>query len=380
MKKSISVFLAAVLAAGVLLGCSAGSSSPAAGTEGAAGAAGAAGTGQKAAGSESQENTETAESGTAPAETEVSTGADPAEAGREEPLQIVTMIFPEYDWVQNILGDKAADAEVTMLLDNGVDLHSYQPTAADILKIAGCDLFIYVGGESDEWVDDALAQAVNPDMVVLNLLETLGDTVKEEEIVEGMEEGDHDHDHEEAEGEAEYDEHVWLSLRNASVICGAVSDALSDLDPANAAVYSENLKAYREKLDALDRQYEEAVTAAPVKTLLFGDRFPFRYLTDDYGLDYYAAFAGCSAETEASFETILFLANKVDELALHTVLTIEGSDHRIAETIVENTKAKDQEILSMDSMQSTTSKDVADGAAYYSVMEKNLEILKQALQ
>ena len=306
----------------------------------------------------------------------------------ETTLSVVTTIFPEYDWVREILGDKADNAEVTMLLDNGVDLHSYQPTADDIIKISDCDLFIYVGGESDGWVEDALKEATNKDMKVINLLEVLGDSVKEEETVEGMQEEDHDyedadehddaeeHDHEE---EAEYDEHVWLSLRNAETLCDAISSALQQIDPDNKDTYAANTSAYIKKLSALDADYQATVDAATYKTVLFGDRFPFRYMVDDYGLSYYAAFVGCSAETEASFETISFLAGKVDELNLPCVLTIEGAQHKIAETIVENTSTKNQAILTMDSMQATTSEDVKNGATYLSIMEQNLSLLKEAL-
>ncbi len=331
-------------------------------------------------------------------------------------MSIVTTIFPEYDWVMNILGDKSENAEVTMLLDNGVDLHSYQPTAMDIAKIAGCDLFIYVGGESDEWVEDALAESTNPDMKVINLLEVLGDSVKEEEIKEGMEHNhDHDHedgdehdhedgdehdhedgdehdheegeehDHEEGEDhdhdheEPEYDEHVWLSLRFASVICEKIADTVAEIDSANAESYKNNAESYISELNALDSEYTEAIGSASCKTLLFGDRFPFRYLTDDYGLDYYAAFVGCSAESEASFETIIFLSGKVDELDLKNVMKIESSDGKIAQTIIDNTESKDQQILTLDSMQSTTSKDVQSGSSYLSIMKSNLEVLKTAL-
>ena len=313
-------------------------------------------------------------------------------ASDETRLRVVTTIFPEYDWVREILGDKADNAEVTMLLDNGADLHSYQPTADDIVKISECDLFIYVGGESDDWVDDALKNAANKNMKVVNLLEALGDSVKTEEVVEGMQEEkhDHDHDHEDAdehddakehdhEEEAEYDEHVWLSLKNAQTLCSAISGVLQQIDPDNKDTYAANASAYIKKLSALDADYQAAVNAATRKTVLFGDRFPFRYLAEDYGLRYYAAFAGCSAESEASFETISFLAGKVDELNLPCVLTIEGVQHKIAETIVRNTAAKNQKVLMMDSMQSTTSKDAANGTTYLSVMERNLSVLKEAL-
>ena len=310
-----------------------------------------------------------------------------AKAADAKRLSVVTTIFPEYDWVRQILGDKFSDADVTMLLDNGVDLHSYQPTVDDMVKIANCDLFIYVGGESDGWVENALKNAVNKDMKVINLLEVLGDSVKAEETVEGMQEEEHGHEdadeHDDAKEheheEVEYDEHVWLSLRNAEMLCTAISDALQQIDPDNAGAYAANTAAYVERLAALDADYQTAVDAATYHTVLFGDRFPFRYLADDYGLSYYAAFAGCSAETEASFETITFLAGKMDELNLPCVLTIEGAQHRIAQTIVENTTAKNQEVLAMDSMQSITAKDVANGAAYLSIMEQNLSVLKRAL-
>lgn len=475
---------------------------------------------------------------------------------KTDKLKIITTIFPEYDWVREILGDKADNADITMLLDNGVDLHSYQPTADDIVKISDCDLFIYVGGESDSWVDDALKNATNKNMKVINLLDVLGDSVKNEETVEGMQETEHDHDHSkevstfedsevqdrsladwagnwqsaypfaldgtlddafasmaesgemtadeykayyqagyktditnvdiegnhieltyvdgkkvssdykyngyyiqnwstgtkaamyrfeavdqksgapvyiefndhmiepataehfhlrmsnesfdaivdpenswptffpadltgeevcehvaghEHEHEEESDEHVWLSLKNAETLVGVISQAIQEIDPDNKETYATNAAAYIEKLSTLDSEYQSAVDGAALNTVLFGDRFPFRYLVDDYGLSYYAAFVGCSAETEASFETITFLSKKVDELKLPCVLTIEDAQHKIAETIVQNTAEKNQKILTMDSMQSTTSKDVANGTTYLSVMEKNLSVLKESL-
>ena len=271
------------------------------------------------------------------------TAASSAESSAEasgKKLKIVATIFPEYDWVRQILGDEAKNAELTLLLDNGVDLHSYQPTADDIAKISECDLFIYVGGESDGWVKDALKEGKNPDRKVINLLEALGNNTKEEEVVEGMQAEEEEHEStaagesaaagesseaEEEEG-PEYDEHVWLSLRNARELCETIAEDLKSLDSAHASVYDANLKKYEGELDALDQQYQQAVNAAGNKTLLFGDRFPFRYLVDDYGIKYYAAFVGCSAETEASFETVSFLAKKMDELGLKHVMSIEGPD------------------------------------------------------
>ena len=504
MKKYISILLAAVMAVGCLAGC-----------------------GQK----NSNEQ------------------ADNTDDGK---LKVVKTIFPEYDWVKEIAGDEISNIDLTMLLDNGMDLHSYQPTSEDILKISDCDLFVYVGGESDSWVDDALKNATNKDMQVINLLDVLKDSIKTEESMPGMqaEEG-HNHgyahfedsdvqdrtlsdwdgdwqsvypylqdgvldevmekkaesgektaeeykeyyengyktdvsqitidaenntmcfvkngvaskatyeykgyqiydyesgsrgvryffeatsgdadapkyvqfsDHGIAPGKAEhfhiyagndgfdalseemenwptyypadmsgkeiaedmleheekeYDEHVWLSLKNAQTLCKAIAEALETADPEHKDVYAANVDSYLEKLSSLDGQYQDAVANGSQKTLLFGDRFPFRYMVDDYGLKYYAAFAGCSAESEASFETISFLAKKVDELGLKNIMTIENSDQKIAKTIRDNTKDKNQEILSLDSMQSTTSEDVKNGTTYLSVMESNLDVLKKAMQ
>lgn len=302
-----------------------------------------------------------------------------AKDNNDKQVKVVTTIFPEYDWVKEIAGDEVSNMDLTMLLDNGVDLHSYQPTADDIMKISDCDLFIYVGGESDAWVEDALKEAVNKDMKVINLLDVLGSSVKEEEVVEGME-AEEEEEKDGAEEEPEYDEHVWLSLRNAKVLCKAIADDLAEIDTENADTYQKNEKAYTDKLDELDKKYQETVDSASQKTLLFGDRFPFRYMVDDYGLNYYAAFVGCSAETEASFETITFLAGKTDELGLKNIMTIEKSDQKIAKTIIENTKEKNQGILTLDSMQSTTSDDVKKGATYFSIMENNLNVLQEALQ
>jgi len=335
-------------------------------------------------------------------------------------LSIVSTIFPQYDWVRQILGDKADNMDLTLVINNRIDLHNFQPSVSDIVNISTSDLFIYVGGESDGWVEDALKQSVNPNMVVINLLELLGDSVKFEEIIEGMDHDhcddddcddethdhshshdscsadshddcdddthDHDHDHSDHDDHddhvhhhGEIDEHVWLSLRNAVIFCNAITDALSTLDPDNAEVYRANLIAYLEILAALDTEYRTVVDAASVATLLFADRFPFRYLVDDYGLRYYAAFPGCSAETEASFSTIIFLAGKVDELELRNVMVTESADDSIARTIISNTETGNQQILVLDSMQSANSTDWQNGITFLSIMESNLDVLRQAL-
>jgi zinc transport system substrate-binding protein len=210
---------------------------------------------------------------------------------------------------------------------------------------------------------------------VINLLDVLGSSAREEELVEGMQA----EEEAEEEGEAEYDEHVWLSLRNAKQFTAEIARVIGELDPDHAAEYKGNADTYTASLDDLDSRYQEAVSGGRVSTLLFGDRFPFRYLTEDYGLDYYAAFAGCSAETEASFETIVYLAGKVNELGLKSICTIENSDQKIAQTIRDNTETKDQEIYAFDSLQSIKAEDIENGVTYLSLMENNLDVLKKAL-
>ena len=306
-----------------------------------------------------------------------------------EKPSIVTTIFPEYDWVKQIVKGQEDRFNITFLMDKGTDLHSYQPSVEDITRISDCDVFIYVGGESDAWVENVLKQAKNKNMKTINLVEILGDKAKEEEVVEGMEaehdEDDDDHEdghhHEHEDGEAEIDEHVWLSLRNAQMFVKEIGAALENLDPACADTYKNNTKAYIDKLAALDADYVAMVNEAPHKTVVFGDRFPFRYLTEDLDLKYYAAFVGCSAETEASFETISFLAGKVDELGLNTVLAIEGKDHKIAETVAKTAKRNASvKVVTLNSMQGTTAKDAEKGIDYYSIMQSNLEVLKEALK
>ncbi len=313
-------------------------------------------------------------------------GCSAKEGDQDGNKKIVVTVFPVYDWVR-VLTKGSQNFDIEYLLDNGVDLHSFQPTAKDIMDISTCDIFIYVGGESDRWVDDALKQATNKDMKVINLMEVMGDLAKEEEVKEGMQEEEHDHDHDEHDEDhddehgheheegPEYDEHIWLSLKNADLLCKYISDALSEKDPQGEKIYRENYEAYSMQLGKLDDAAQKVVDEAPVKTLLFGDRFPFRYFTDDYGLDYYAAFVGCSAETEASFETVIFLAKKVDELGLKHICKIESSDGSIAKTIKNSTTGKDQTIVEFISMQSLPE----DGETYISIMEYNIKALKEAL-
>ena len=341
------------------------------------------------------------------AESENTIEQNSIEKGNSNKISIVCTTFPQYDWVKNILGEEAERFNVTLLLDNGVDMHSYQPAVKDIATAGSSNLFIYVGGESDTWVEDALKEAKNKDLKAINLMETLGNSVKEEEVVEGMQEERESlgHSHEKsskekqeqtqkeshensqeingqkeaADEEQEYDEHIWLSIRNAEIMVKNIEKAIEQLDSDNAKVYQTNAENYIKKLDTLDKQYANTIQNAKYKAILFGDRFPFRYMADDYDLKYYAAFAGCSAETMAGFETVTFLAKKADELRLPVILTIENSDGRIAEAVKSNTTKKNQKILAMNSLQSVTKEQIADGITYLQVMQENLSVLSEAL-
>ena len=292
-------------------------------------------------------------------------------------LSIVAEIYPLYDWIQNVLGDNPAGMELSLLIGNGTDMHSYQPSVSDMVKISSCDILIYIGGESDEWVGDAASQAVNNDITVVSMMDEMDGAMLCEEGLPGPAEETSDPV---ADDEEEYDEHIWLSLNNAQILCQRIADVLAEKDPANADVYQSNAALYTQRLSDLDTEYKKTVKEGRVSTVLFADRFPFRYMANDYGLDYYAAFEGCSAETEASFETIIFLAQKTDELSLGTVLTIDGSDGRLASAVVNSTSSKDQKILTIDSMQSVNQQDIAAGISYLNIMEQNLDILKQALE
>ena len=314
-----------------------------------------------------------------------------AESKSEETkkLNIVTTIFPAYDWVKQIVGDNK-NVEISFLIDKGVDLHSYQASAADIAKITDSDLFVYVGGDSDGWAEDIIKE--NPNLKYINMVDSIGEAALAEELVEGMQdEEEHDHEgeehaneegehaHEEGEhedGDEEIDEHVWLSIKNAETIVSAIEAKLAEIDPDNKAEYEKNANDYLAKLDELDKEYKDTLSSIQNKTIIVGDRFPFRYLVNEYGIKYYAAFKGCDAGSEASFETVKFLANKMDELNMSDIFIIDGSKGDLAKTIVDNTKDKNAKVLVLDSMQSTKS---SDNASYLDIMKKNLEVLKEVL-
>ncbi|MBR1863180.1 MAG: zinc ABC transporter substrate-binding protein [Ruminococcus sp.] len=304
-------------------------------------------------------------------------GSDKKDSPQKSGLNVVCTSFAAYDWTCEIVGDHSDEVEVTYLLESGVDLHSYQPSVADITKISDCDVFIYVGGESESWTEDLLKEARNKDMKTLRLLD-IG-TAVEEELKEGME-AESEEEPEDGHGEeTEYDEHVWLSLRNAQVFCEEIADLLGEADSENAEDYKSNAQSYCGKLGALDTKFTELFSEHPGTVLIFGDRFPFRYFCADHGVDYYAAFAGCSAETEASFETVTFLAGKVDELDVGTVFTIENSDGRVAQSIVQTAEKSGVRIAQLDSVQSVSRQDMDNGRNYLSIMEKNYDTLKEAL-
>ena len=299
-------------------------------------------------------------------------GCAPKQQQNTTKLKIVATTFPQYDWIREIIGKDNTNVDLQLLMKNGGDLHSYQPTAGDIANIADANLFVYVGGESDEWVDDALKEKTNKDMKVVNMMQTLGDDIDEEE--EGLEKESEDHDHE----EIEYDEHVWLSLKRAQKIVKAIADELGELDSTNAKKYQENAEAYIAKLATLDKSYESTVNTVKNKTWIFADRMPFHYLAKDYGITTYAAFNGCSTETNASFNTIVSLAKYVDELGIKHIMTIEGSDKKLAKAVIENTTDKNQDILTLNSLQSVSQSDIDKGLTYYGAMEENLKVLAQS--
>ncbi len=317
----------------------------------------------------------------------------------DDKISIVATSFPEYDWIRQIVGDSSSNIELTLLIDSGVDIHNYEPSTEDILKISSSDLFIHTGGESDDWVDDVLEEAANETMRVINLIDTLGYDVlnashSEQAPFSNEESNDEDHGHDDHDGhdhdghEDEHlhaDEHVWLSLRNAIVFCEVILDEISQLDPENSYIYEENTIQYINELNDLDLQYKTAVDESIRDTVIITDRFPFAYMMDDYEINYYAAFDGCSAETEASFETIATLSGKIVELDTKNIVILENGLEELANTVIStvnelsSSMPEEINILSMNSIQSISQQDIEDGVTYISVMEKNLETLKIVL-
>jgi zinc transport system substrate-binding protein len=281
-------------------------------------------------------------------------------------INIVTTIFPQYDFARNIAGDKA---NVTLLLRPGAESHSYEPSPQDIIKIKNSAVFIYTGGESDEWVEKILASLDTSQMKIITLLDCV--PVVEEELVEGMQEEEEEH-----EDEPAYDEHVWTAPRNAKLIVQKLADALGTVDTPNATVYRQNAKNYAAELDKLDTDFRALVGGAKRKTLIFGDRFPFRYFADAYGLKYFAAFPGCSTETEASPATIRFLIDKTKQEKIPVVLHIELSNQKMAKAIAEATGAR---VRQLHAAHNITRQDFQNGLGYLDLMRQNITVLKEAL-
>jgi zinc transport system substrate-binding protein len=282
-------------------------------------------------------------------------------------ITVTATIFPPYDFARAVAGDKI---HLSMLLPPGAESHSFEPTPRDIIGIQNSDVFIYIGGESDAWVDRILDSMDKSSMKIVRLMDTV--EVVEEEIVEGMQE------EEEEEGEeAEYDEHIWTSPRNAMRMVQAISDALCAKDSANAALYRQNTAAYIGKLEELDAAFESVLASAKRKTIVFGDRFPFRYFADRYGLSYFAAFPGCSTETEPSVATVAFLIDKIRAERIPVIFHIELSNERMADTIAEETGAKKRLLHAVHNI---SKRDFDRGATYLELMTGNVGTLREALQ
>lgn len=282
-----------------------------------------------------------------------------AEAAKPGKINVVATIFPLYDWART-LASGGEKVKVEMLLKNGVDPHSFQPTTGDIVRVSTADILIYVGGEDDKWVGDALKNAANDKMIVINLMDALKGFVKEEQTAEGAQ-------------DSAPDEHLWLSLNNAIAASNEIARALMEKDEANTQIYMANLVAFVQSVAALKTEYSGSFAD---RTIIVCDRFPFRYLADEFGIRYYAAFTGCSAETEASFETIAFLSDKVRELAPASVFVTESADKKIARTVLSNADAASLPVITLNSMQSVTQKQADKGAAYLDIMRANLEALR----
>ena len=282
-------------------------------------------------------------------------------------LKVVSTIFPSYDFAKQICGD---NAKITMLLPPGSESHSYEPTPQDIITIQNCDLFIYVGGESDAWVDGILKSMDKP-VKTIKMMDCV--STVEEEHVEGMEA-------EEKSTEVkkvEYDEHVWTSSKNAIKISEKIAEAMCNIDSDNSDLYNINKDNYVKQLEQLDKDFTDFFATVQNKTLIFGDRFPLRYFVEEYGLNYYAAFPGCSCETEPSATTIAFLIDKVKSNNISTVFYIEFSNHKVADSIAEATGAK---TALFQTCHNVSMADLNNGATYISLMKQNLATLKEAMK
>ncbi|MCL1854857.1 MAG: metal ABC transporter substrate-binding protein [Clostridia bacterium] len=292
------------------------------------------------------------------------------ESAKASKLNVVATVFPAYDFARAVVGERA---EVTMLLSPGVESHSYEPTPQSIIKIRSSDLFLYIGGTTDVWVERVLGSIEEGTVRSVALVDCVH--VLEEEIVEGME-ADPEEEHEHDGDEREYDEHVWTSPRNAQKIVLQLAEVLAEADPEGADIYRDNAAMYARKLRTLDTAYQDVVDHAVRKTLVFGDRFPFRYLAADYGLTYYAAFPGCSTETEPSVKTVAFLIDKVREEGIPVVFHIELANEKMADAICDATGAKK---LLLHACHNIAVSDFEQGVTCVDLMTRNVDALKEAL-
>ena len=315
-----------------------------------------------------------AEGGTAGQDTNISGQAVLEGAGE---ISIVTTIFPPYDFAKQIAGDRA---EVVQLLPAGAESHTFEPTPQDIIKIQNCDVFIYAGGESDTWIEEILSSINTDEIQLISMMDCV--EAVEEETVEGMQE---EHENEEASAseepdvheETEYDEHVWTSPKNAVLITEKIAEVLQTIDAANAEEYQSNAEAFVKELETLDAEFAQVVAEGSRNTIVVGDRFPFRYLADAYGLEYFAAFPGCSEDAEPSAATLAFLIHKVEDEKIPVVFHIEFSNEKIADSICETTGA---ETLLLHSCHNISKDEMEAGVTYLELMEQNLSNLKEALQ
>ena len=293
----------------------------------------------------------------------------------DDRITVVCTVFSQYDWAKNIIGERKDKFNLSWLAQNGSDIHSYQPTAQDIVMLSGADIVISVGGVSDEWAKKAVMNAHGNTDTLLEMADYV--SMKNEETVDGMQHEEHDgHDH--GDGD-EYDEHIWLSLKNAKAICRGIGDRIIKADPDGKDIYESNLQKYLSELDSLDKQLSEKLSAKNKKPLIFADRFPFRYFADDYDLSYYAAFPGCSAETEASFETVIFLANKMKSNNIKTVFTVDDGSSSIADTVIKNSGVSDVKTVSLCSLQAVSKKQENSGLSYLSAMTDNAQKIINSL-
>lgn len=295
----------------------------------------------------------------------------------ERQLTVLCTVFPLYDWGKSILGGDSNDRfRLELMMKKGTDLHNFQPSVADLAKLNSADILFYIGGESDEWIEDALSSSKNKSQMRFSFMNLMKEAAGKEnsEGINLFEEDDFgEEDSEEDHDETEYDEHIWLSLKNASFGIQLFGDIFQKLDPEMAGNYQNRKALYLEDLNKLDNDFKTVLSGRPA--LLFADRFPFRYFTEDYGLPYYAAFPGCSAETEASFSTVIFLSERVKELGLDTIYILENSSTKLADQIIQ-TSGADAKIRVLNSMQNINDSDIKNGITYLKLMEKNLEVLR----